>query len=445
MKKINLIILFILFLGIGITNAQWTQIGVDVVIDGSDAHINMNSDGDIMVSDYRQAEPNGIGVIIYNLENNVWVIKDTIKPNNTGNIWSLSLSDDGKILAISRSVSSGGFSSQSIIVFENIDNVWGQRGDEILIEDACYYLKISNDGNNIISASDMEDNGEIKVYKYNQTQWEQKGSTIFAESLDGQHLDINYNGDIIAIETRSNGFVTIYEYDTNWTNIGIIDTNTEIYSINFNYFGNIIGICDTNVTFFYEYVDGVWEQMGNSIEFTLGFNSSSMDSTGQRIIAKKEDYSNCNFYVFDYDNETDTWIQNSLICEFVPIETGDEYYCNGCWNTVSISNDGLIISIVSNTCSEDYHYTNVIKTYIVSNSNIENENDEDFTIFPNPTTGFLYVYDNMEKIELYNINGNMIKEFYDCDNINIENISNGHYYVKLIKKNNIIIKKIVKI
>ncbi|PIQ34189.1 MAG: hypothetical protein COW63_04205 [Bacteroidetes bacterium CG18_big_fil_WC_8_21_14_2_50_41_14] len=74
----------------------------------------------------------------------------------------------------------------------------------------------------------------------------------------------------------------------------------------------------------------------------------------------------------------------------------------------------------------------------------------DFRIYPNPTNGELII----EKfdpdpivVELYNSNGQQIKRF-DLqlleNRINITDLCNGVYYMKLITKRNSIIKMIIK-
>jgi len=81
----------------------------------------------------------------------------------------------------------------------------------------------------------------------------------------------------------------------------------------------------------------------------------------------------------------------------------------------------------------------------------------DIAIFPNPTTGELRITNyelritnyelRIKKVELYGIVGNLVQSLYVEDNeieMNIQNLQNGVYFVKITTEQGMLIKKIVK-
>ena len=66
-------------------------------------------------------------------------------------------------------------------------------------------------------------------------------------------------------------------------------------------------------------------------------------------------------------------------------------------------------------------------TYCVASAIHENELF-DFTIYPNPTTGMVYLGVKNQFVEVYNLEGKKIVERY-TDHINIENVPSGIYYL----------------
>ena len=68
-------------------------------------------------------------------------------------------------------------------------------------------------------------------------------------------------------------------------------------------------------------------------------------------------------------------------------------------------------------------------------------------IYPNPTTGIIYVSATLsiDKIEIYNTLGKFIKVVFDNKNITLENAYAGVYFIKIYSGNTILTKKIIKI
>ena len=72
---------------------------------------------------------------------------------------------------------------------------------------------------------------------------------------------------------------------------------------------------------------------------------------------------------------------------------------------------------------------------------------EDVLLYPNPTTGFVNITSNLsfDKIEVYTNLGQLITSFSGKNKINISNLSQGIYFVKIIdQENNFTVKRIIK-
>jgi len=199
MKKnilLSTILITALLITTNITNAQWIQIGQDV--DGED---NYSYSG-----------------------------------------CSVSLSDDGSIMAMGAMFNSGnGTDAGHVRVYENISGTWYQIGNDIDGEAATNYSGISVDLNStgtIVAIGACMNNGvagtnsgHVRVYENISGTWHQIGQDIDGEAAGDQSgfsVNLNANGSIVAIGARYNdgtassaGHVRVYEnISGNWTQIG---------------------------------------------------------------------------------------------------------------------------------------------------------------------------------------------------------------------------------
>ena len=74
----------------------------------------------------------------------------------------------------------------------------------------------------------------------------------------------------------------------------------------------------------------------------------------------------------------------------------------------------------------------------------ENDIDEGFNLYPNPTTGILKIFSNndLERVVVRNVLGAIVKES-KTNQIDISDQANGIYFVELIADKLKIVKKIV--
>lgn len=94
---------------------------------------------------------------------------------------------------------------------------------------------------------------------------------------------------------------------------------------------------------------------------------------------------------------------------------------------------------------ETYNPTNIECDYLTV---VSEYTDSDFKIYPNPTNGeFTIEFHESVSFELYNIKGQIVKQFdlqFPENKINIADLNNGMYIIKIITEQKSIIKKIIK-
>ena len=75
-------------------------------------------------------------------------------------------------------------------------------------------------------------------------------------------------------------------------------------------------------------------------------------------------------------------------------------------------------------------------------TNIENESNIELNIFPNPANNHLNISISHEinnySIEIFNINGELIKSINNTNRINISDLNNGSYYINIIHEGELI-------
>lgn len=83
------------------------------------------------------------------------------------------------------------------------------------------------------------------------------------------------------------------------------------------------------------------------------------------------------------------------------------------------------------------------------NENVLQVNDTEelgFHIYPNPTNGKIYFSSdlNIQKLEIYNLHGNLLVELNSYEEIDLSKYSTGVYYLRIFINENIYVKKVIK-
>ena len=208
-------------------SGTWNQIGQDIdgenINDHSGRSLSLSSDGSIVAIGSPFNDDNGLNsghVRIFQNQSGTW---NQIGQNINGEIsedlfgWSVSLSSNGSIIAIS-AVGSVGTSNDSglVRVYENQSGTWNQIGQDINGESindfSGFSVSLSSDGAIIaIGASRNDGNGNssghVRVFQNQSETWTQIEQDIDGERIgdsSGYSVSLSSDGSIVAIGSPFN-------------------------------------------------------------------------------------------------------------------------------------------------------------------------------------------------------------------------------------------------
>ena len=227
---------------------------------------------------------------LFNLNGQVQIgmdINGTAEENFLGSI--IAISDDGSIIATNKA--NPDFINEdtdTIVVFQNINGSWIQLGEDIISgitdDDFGTALSMSSDGyTKAVVAHDGDvgfpNSGTVKIYQYQQSQWQQKGSSITG-SVSNQRLgyavSLSSDGLSIAIGSINPKSISVYNYTSDWNQLGSDVTSTTISGLEVQLSGDgsrfIAGNSgssqngtNTGSASVFEYVSGNWTQVGQDL------------------------------------------------------------------------------------------------------------------------------------------------------------------------------------
>lgn len=293
-------------------NGIWTQIGDDIDGEGgndfSGEFVSLSGDGSVVAiaADYNGFDNDDAGQVrIFKNISSTWTqIGDAIigeAPDDYSGE-SISLSLDGSVVAIGAQYNDdGGDDAGHVRVYENLNGVWTQLGDDIdglaIGDRSGKSVSLSSDGNilaigAIYSDGIVPNTGYVRVFEKIGESWIQIGTDIDGEAegdISGWSVSLSSDGDIVAIGARFNsdagfkaGHVRIYENSAGtWTQIGD-DIDGEAaedesgYSISISPDGSTVAIgavyntsgssSEQGHVRVYENIGNVWTQIGNDID-----------------------------------------------------------------------------------------------------------------------------------------------------------------------------------
>ncbi len=492
-KKITIIILFLPFFALG----QWVQIGDD--IDGEAANdsfgqgLSISNDGNIVAIGGYLNDNNGEDsghVRVYENIDGLWVqIGDDIdgEASDDSSGFSIDLNNDGNIIAIGARNNIGvtGENTGHVRVYENINGVWTQIGDDIDGEDASNFsgqsIDLSDVGNVlVIGAVGNADNGfssgHARVYENIEGVWTQIGDDINGEAAGdsfGTAVSINSSGNIVAIGARhanGTGHVRFFEnIEGVWVQIG--DTINGVAandqfgtSVSLNNDGNIVAIGawlnDTNGensghVRLYENIGGDWTQIGDDIN-----GEAAGDYLGQSVCLNNAgNIVAIGAFLSDgingidsglaqvYENIGGVWTQigDDIEGEAAADLSGISLVLSGYGDILAIgasNNDGI-----NGTDSGHARVYGNASLSIEDNTFVEKIN-----LYPNPTFGICNIalastYDNI-KLLIYDSTGKIIKQesYHNTDRlqVNTQNYTSGMYLLRIIFDNKNVDLKLTK-
>ncbi|WP_459209392.1 T9SS type A sorting domain-containing protein [Aquimarina rhabdastrellae] len=223
-----------------LVSGNWVQVGNTLTgVDDFDrlgTAVSISGDGTTIAVGIPGNSDIGTGfgaVKLYTYDGSNWVQKgDTIYGTTDRGLFGeeISLDENGNTVIV------GEPELRRVRVFELSGSTWNQKGPNIIGNDNgvrrfAEKVDISADGNNIIFGigdSDINgvNSGEIGTYEYNNSQWEQRGSSFndnVRESGFGRSVSMSNDGNIIAVGAPlyngasgtgfQLGFIKAYEFE----------------------------------------------------------------------------------------------------------------------------------------------------------------------------------------------------------------------------------------
>ena len=380
MKKLILLTTFLL----PFIMFSQTQLGADIngeaSGDGSGQSVSFSSDGTIVAIGARFNDGGGSSsghVRVYQYSSGSWVklgldIDGEAASDNSGS--SVSLSSDGTIVAIGAYANDGGH----VRVYQYSSGSWVKLGldidGEAFSDQSGWSVSLSDDGTKVAIGAIGNDgggsaSGQVRVYSWNGSQWDQLGADINGEATSdesGYSVSLSSDGTKVAIGAHYNdgngsysGHVRVYQYsDSSWTQLGADIDGEAAYdfsgsSVSLSSDGTKVAVgapynagngTNTGHVRVYSWNGTSWTQLGADIDGEAANDNSgvsvslSSDGTIVAIGAYGNDGNGSNsghVRVYQY---SDTWTQ---LGDDIDGEAASDY--SG--RSVSLSSDGTRVAI----------------------------------------------------------------------------------------------------
>jgi hypothetical protein len=375
---------------------QWDQKGADIdgeaEFDYSGRSVSLSNDGTVLAIGASGNDDNGSNsghVRIYTWDDSTtsWVQKGAdidgeAEGDRSG--WSVSLSNDGTMIAIGARGNDGNGSDSGhvrVYAWDDSTSSWVQRGDDIdgdAGNDASgVSVNLSSDGTVVAIGAPgfwYYNLGYVRIYAWDDStsSWVQRGADIdgqAAKDRSGWSVSLCNDGNVVAIGAIFNdgvngsnsGHVRIYAWDSSsWVQMGA-DIDGEAaddesgYSVSLSSDGTVVAIGATGNrgnryysghVRIYAWDDSSWVQRGDDIDGEAAFDESggsvslSSDGTVVAIGASGNDGVNGtdSGHVRVYAWNSPSWVQRGA-------DIDGEYYCNQSGGSVSLSNNGTMVAI----------------------------------------------------------------------------------------------------
>ena len=291
-------------------NNVWTQRGATIyeeaAADGFGGSVSLSSDGTVLAvgAPYNDGNGDRSGhVRVYKYADSKWTQRGAdIDGGGEFHFFgsSVDLSSDGTVLAALASSWYGGH----VRVYQFSNNAWIQRGSDIDEETSndFYYepaISLSSDGTVLAvgapenDGKNGKDSGHVRVFKYANSKWTQRGSDIdgaAAQDRFGHSVSLSSDGTIVAVGASEyfssipgSGYVRVYKYDTNnaaWAQLGkdiygeaIYDAFGESVSLSSDGFVLAVGATENDGSGngsghvrVFKFANNAWTQLGADID-----------------------------------------------------------------------------------------------------------------------------------------------------------------------------------
>ncbi|WP_282122551.1 T9SS type A sorting domain-containing protein [Algibacter mikhailovii] len=396
--------------------------------------------------------------------------------------YSLSLSSNGKILAVGAPENdTNGEQSGQVRIFENINGDWIQIGTDLNGSSAYDFfglsLSLSSDGK-ILAVGPPDDDGNrsvkntgyVKVYQFLDNNWVPMGDNIDRNAVDdgiGQSISLSADGYTLALCADLNPsiydrVIRVYKFSNgNWVKTGNdINEENELdllrFSIDLSGDGSVLAIgCRRNSEIFrntghvrvFENSLNEWVQIGNDIDGSRAYDglgsSISLSSNGTILAVGARGIGSLDRntgFVNIYRNDNNNWIQvgNDIL--------GESAFDNFGF-ALDTSDDGNIVAISGPYNDENGENAGQVKVYDLSAVlSTQSFKQDYFSFYPNPVKGILHIQLNsgqdLKQVNIYNLQSQYLYSV-QTSKIDVSDLSSGLYFIEVVTNKGKSAKKII--
>lgn len=339
---------------------------------------------------------------------------------------AVSMSSTGSIVAV------GGWGNHNIglpntgivKIFESSGSEYNLKGNPIYgFGGSGYAVELDQNGNTVVFSSTRPcAPSDVRTYTWNGSDWEQLGQILTApyEESSSLEVDISYDGETVLIGDTymgstgiNTGYVKIYELSETPPGSTLINTCNS-YTVPSG---------DTTYISSGVYTDTIPATMGGDSIITI-YLTITTPYTVAEVIG-----STIHAHAFEAEFQ---WLDCDNNFEIIPGETNSVFTPTG---------NGLYAVEVTQFGCVDTSVCHVINTI-----SIDEKANPDISVFPNPTIGKVLLSEakNIQKIEIYSSNGSKCIEIeLPNKEIDISNLKDGIYLVKVYTENGVKTEKLV--
>lgn len=398
--------------------------------------------------------------------------------------WSLALSADGSIVAIGSDLNNSW--RGQVEVYENIGGTWTQIGEDIEGENfqdiSATSISLSDDGSIIAIGAPRSDgiannSGHVRVFENLGGSWIQIGQDIDGEQEQGRlgnSVALNGEGNIVAIGASQNdengtntGEVKVYEnIDGTWTQLGgdingVVGFEDSGSEVALSQVGNIMAISSpssnanglhSGLVRIFEYLGGVWTQIGEDINGEASedyFGWSIALSASGNVIAIGALWNDDNGFnsghVKIYQNIGGEWTQMGLSINGEAANDNSGF-------SVDISDDGSTVAIGAKANDGNGDFSGHVRVFDLSSiilSIPRYDLQNNISIFPIPSDESISINgigdDILAQFSIFDSRGKLIRsEAETIGSIDISDLSMGIYYLRIESSSSTKVLKFIK-
>lgn len=400
------------------TGSDWVQLGNDLLgvldEDNFGRAVDISSDGNTVVVGAQYSDANGFNsgsVQVFGFDGSDWIqIGNTMTGTNNDDEFgtTVSISDDGNRIAVGAPyTNTSDFDNGVLRIFDYDGSQWNLAFEHYGDDENDVFgmsLDMSGNGNYVICGAWINvDNttkpGYAKVFQFDNSMWNQIGSTISGEApgnFTGASTSVSDDGSVVAVGSWGN--------DENGTDSGEVKV--------------------------FELFNNNWQQLGADIQGSGSFErfgwAIDLSSSGSIMAVGAPQENNTRFFKF----ENNTW---NMVGSAIPgAAVNDDF-----GYSVDLSSDGTKVLIGdpnNNVNGSDSGFAQVYDlTQVLS---VEEFEKDSFSIHPNPASSKLTIRSKMGLIEIkvIDINGRLL-ETYDSLNLSqeitldVQELSEGVYFL----------------